>query len=281
MMRKLAARTPGTSESPSPKPPRSTRSASQTMTMAAMTWTMAIWTAITTAAHHPRLAPEEVGHDDELAVPRPERVDGAIGERHRKRKEKRGKILAALDGVHVQGDLGVGAALKVHQDVRHPLEEAAAVVGDLDRDGGPRSRIVLRERGRRREDARQKADSGDEQHRERAEASSPPGPVSRHRLALAGERDGARVARLRPRAARDAERASGAHYAADQHEIRIREVEIDEVFPIEQADRHGIALRIQRRREGHGKLVDQRCFLDRAVKSSTSTPRRFSSPDQT
>ena len=48
MMRKLAARTPGTSESPSPKPPLSTRSASQTMATAAMTWTMAICTAMTT-----------------------------------------------------------------------------------------------------------------------------------------------------------------------------------------------------------------------------------------
>ena len=48
MMRKLAARTPGTSESPIPKPARRTLSASQTMTTAAMTWTIAIWTAMAT-----------------------------------------------------------------------------------------------------------------------------------------------------------------------------------------------------------------------------------------
>ena len=48
MIRKLAARTPGTSESPIPKPAWSTASASHTMITAAMTWTIATWAAITT-----------------------------------------------------------------------------------------------------------------------------------------------------------------------------------------------------------------------------------------
>ena len=48
MIRKLAARTPGTSERPMPKPAWSTASASHTMMTAAMTWTIATWRAITT-----------------------------------------------------------------------------------------------------------------------------------------------------------------------------------------------------------------------------------------
>ena len=88
-------------------------------------------------AHHPRLAPEEVGDDDELPVPRPECMDGAVGERDRKGQEEGAEVFAPLDGVHVEGYLGVGAALEVHQEVRHPVEQAAALLDDLDLDGGP------------------------------------------------------------------------------------------------------------------------------------------------
>ena len=46
MMRKLPARTPGTSARPIPKPAFSTTSASQTMTIAAITWMTAICAAM-------------------------------------------------------------------------------------------------------------------------------------------------------------------------------------------------------------------------------------------
>ena len=48
IIRKLPARRPGTSESPTPNPAFSTMSASQTTTTAAMTWTIATCAAMTT-----------------------------------------------------------------------------------------------------------------------------------------------------------------------------------------------------------------------------------------
>ena len=160
------------------------------------------------ATHDPRFAPEEIGHDHEFPVPRPERVDGAVGERDRKGEEEGAEILAPLDGVHMEGDLGVGAALKTHQEVRDALEEAALFLDDLDRDGDRRCAVGLRERERRRQEARQHRDSRDEQRRERAAASRATGSADRQRLSLTGKRNGLGMTGLRPLAARDAERAS-------------------------------------------------------------------------
>ena len=144
------------------------------------------------APHHPRLAPEEVGDDDELPVPRPERMDRSIGEGDRKGQEKGTEILAPLDGVHVEGHLGVGAALEVHQQVGQPLERTGALLDDLDLDrrGDRRGGVSLGECERCSEQACQELHAQQAQQRDRTAAAASAGPITHRTLSLAGERYG-------------------------------------------------------------------------------------------
>ena len=129
------------------------------------------------AAHHPRLARQEIGDDDEFSVARPQRMDGAVGERDRKGQQEGDEIVAALDGVHVKGHFGIRTALEVHQERGRARERAALFRDVLDR--GRRGRRRLRHRRRGCERARCKQDTRQDRQRERAALPAPAG--QRHR----------------------------------------------------------------------------------------------------
>ena len=63
----------------------------------------------------------EVGHHDELAVARPKGVEDPVDKRNSQTKEKRAKIVTALDCVHMCRNFGVCTSLKINDEVCPPL----------------------------------------------------------------------------------------------------------------------------------------------------------------
>jgi hypothetical protein len=90
----------------------------------------------------PDLAPHEVGHDDELPVPRSKRVHDSVDKSDPQPKEERAHILSTLDRLHVLGDFRIGPPLEFHDEVRPTVPEAAFVLGELHGRHGHGTRLL-------------------------------------------------------------------------------------------------------------------------------------------
>ena len=148
------------------------------------------------AAPDTNLPAEKVRDDDELAVPGSERVDDSVGERDGEADEERAEVVAAFDGVHVRGDLGIRAALEFEDVLREDREHAAVLLHDLDcgcLDAG------LRHRARCAEKDHQHPADRQHERRSRSPRSPPARPIGVHGFILRtrGSRaEGVRTARL-------------------------------------------------------------------------------------